>query len=75
MVTVTGSQSKTITFGVLSPDGKQLFRQYGDLTAIPLSHTLRIQKRSLRNSSYLPIGQPSTGPRQKESTYKGIWKR
>ena len=29
MVTVTGSHSKTITFGVLSLDGKQLFRQHG----------------------------------------------
>ncbi len=28
MVTVTGSHSKTIVFGVLSLDGKQLFRQY-----------------------------------------------
>ena len=28
MVTVTGSHSKTIIFGVLSLDGKQLFRQY-----------------------------------------------
>ena len=28
MVTVTGSHSKTIAFGVLSLDGKQLFRQY-----------------------------------------------
>ena len=29
IVTVTGSHSKTIAFGVLSLDGKQLFRQYG----------------------------------------------
>ena len=29
MVTVTGSHGKIIAFGVLSPDGKQLFRQYG----------------------------------------------
>ena len=28
IVTVTGSHSKTIIFGVLSLDGKQLFRQY-----------------------------------------------
>jgi transposase len=28
IVTVTGSHSKTIIFGVLSKDGKQLFRQY-----------------------------------------------
>ena len=28
VVTVTGSHSKTIAFGVLSLDGKQLFRQY-----------------------------------------------
>ena len=28
VVTVTGSHSKTIVFGVLSLDGKQLFRQY-----------------------------------------------
>ena len=28
VVTVTGSHSKTIIFGVLSLDGKQLFRQY-----------------------------------------------
>ena len=28
MVTVTGSHSKTIAFGALSLDGKQLFRQY-----------------------------------------------
>ena len=28
VVTVTGSHSKTILFGVLSTDGKQLFRQY-----------------------------------------------
>ena len=28
MVTVTGSHSKTIVFGVLSLNGKQLFRQY-----------------------------------------------
>jgi transposase len=28
VVTVTGSHSKTIIFGVLSADGKQLFRQY-----------------------------------------------
>ena len=28
MVTVTGSHSKTVAFGVLSLDGKQLFRQY-----------------------------------------------
>jgi len=28
IVTVTGSHSKTILFGVLSTDGKQLFRQY-----------------------------------------------
>ena len=28
VVTVTGSHSKTIAFGVLSMDGKQLFRQY-----------------------------------------------
>jgi len=43
MVMVTGSHSKTIAFGVLSPDGKQLFRQYvSDSTAIPLLHTLRM---------------------------------
>ena len=29
MVTVTGSHSKTIIFGILSLDGKQLFRQHG----------------------------------------------
>ena len=28
MVTVTGSHSKTVAFGVLSLDGKQLFSQY-----------------------------------------------
>jgi transposase len=28
IVTVTGSRDKTIIFGVLSSDGKQLFRQY-----------------------------------------------
>ena len=28
IVTVTGSHSKSIIFGVLSRDGKQLFRQY-----------------------------------------------
>jgi transposase len=28
IVTVTGSHNKTILFGVLSTDGKQLFRQY-----------------------------------------------
>ena len=28
VVTVTGSRNKTILFGVLSLDGKQLFRQY-----------------------------------------------
>lgn len=28
VVTVTGSHSKTIVFGILSLDGKQLFRQY-----------------------------------------------
>jgi hypothetical protein len=28
IVTVTGSHNKTIIFGVLSTDGKQLFRQY-----------------------------------------------
>jgi hypothetical protein len=28
IVTVTGSHSKTIIFGALSVDGKQLFRQY-----------------------------------------------
>ena len=28
IVTVTGSHSKTILFGVISNDGKQLFRQY-----------------------------------------------
>ena len=28
IVTVTGSHSKTIIFGVISTDGKQLFRQY-----------------------------------------------
>ncbi len=28
MVTVTGSHDKTIVYGVLSLDGKQLFRQY-----------------------------------------------
>jgi len=28
IVTITGSHSKTIIFGVLSLDGKQLFRQY-----------------------------------------------
>ena len=28
VVTVTGSHSKTIVFGVISSDGKQLFRQY-----------------------------------------------
>ncbi len=28
VVTVTGSHDKTIVFGVLALDGKQLFRQY-----------------------------------------------
>ncbi len=28
IVTVTGSHNKTILFGILSMDGKQLFRQY-----------------------------------------------
>jgi hypothetical protein len=28
IITVTGSRSKTILFGVISSDGKQLFRQY-----------------------------------------------
>jgi hypothetical protein len=28
IVTVTGSHNKTIIFGILSMDGKQLFRQY-----------------------------------------------
>jgi transposase len=33
IVTVTGSHDKTIIFGVLSNDGKQLFRQYGQFNS------------------------------------------
>jgi len=53
VVTVTGSHNKTIIFGVLSLDGKQLFRDSTkDLTVNLLLHILRRSGRSLINLSY-----------------------
>lgn len=48
MVTVTGSHGKTIAFGVLSLDGKQLFRQYERFDSHSFIACLEDVKRKFR---------------------------
>ena len=46
VVTVTGSRRKTIVFGCLSKDGKQLFKQYDEFNSITFVDYLKqVQKR------------------------------
>ncbi len=46
IVTVTGSRRKTIVFGCLSLDGKQLFKQYDEFNSITFVDYLKhVQKR------------------------------
>ena len=48
VVTVTGSHSKTIAFGVLSLDGKQLFRQYERFDSHPFIAYLEDAKKKFK---------------------------
>jgi hypothetical protein len=47
MATVTGSHEKTIVYGVLSLDGKQLFRQQDDKfdTKSLIAHMEKVKKK------------------------------
>jgi transposase len=45
IVTVTGSHSKTIIFGVLSIDGKQLFRQFNQFDSLSFIRYLEVRKK------------------------------
>ena len=48
IVTVTGSHSKTIVFGVISSDGKQLFRQYERFDSQTFIRYLRQVKKKFK---------------------------
>ena len=48
VVTVTGSHSKTIVFGMLSLDGKQLFRQYERFDSHPFMAYLEEARKKFR---------------------------
>ena len=56
IVTVTGSRKKTIVFGCLSLDGKQLFRQYDKFDSNTFVDDLKqVQKRFGKYIIYLLI--------------------
>jgi hypothetical protein len=56
IVTVTGSRKKTIVFGCLSLDGKQLFRQYDKFDSNTFVDYLKHRyRKDLVNTSYLLI--------------------
>ena len=47
-VTITGSHNKTIVFGVLSNDGKQLFRQYNRFDSLSFIRYLDEVKKKFK---------------------------
>ena len=53
LVIVTGSRKKTIVFGCLSLEGKQLFKQYDEFNSITFIDYLKhVQKRFVGKSIY-----------------------
>ena len=66
IVTVTGSHKKTIVFGSLSLEGKQLFKQYDKFNSNIFVDYLK-QIKNLVNVLYLLIEQLLTVPKSPES--------
>ncbi len=62
IVTVIGSHNKTIVFGVLSNDGKQLFRQYNrfDSSHSFIRYLEEVRKKFKKFIIFVDRGQPSS---------------
>ena len=67
IVTVTGSRKRTIVFGSLSLDGKQLFKQYDEFNSNTFVDYLNMYRKDLVNVLYLLIEQLLTVPKSPES--------
>ena len=64
VVTVTGPHSKTIVFGALSADGKQLFRQYDRFDSHPfIVYPGQVKKKF---NEFIPFVDRATQHRSKE---------
>ncbi len=48
IVAITGSHNKTIVFGVLSNDGKQLFRQYAQFDSLSFIRYLEEVRKNFK---------------------------
>ena len=66
-ITVTGSRKRTIVFGCLSLDGKQLFKQYDKFDSKTFVDYLKQVRKDLVKSLYLLIEQHHTVQRLQES--------
>jgi hypothetical protein len=63
IVTVTGAHNKTILFGVLSMDGKQLFRQYNRFDSHSfIAYLEEIRKKINKFIIFVDRAQHSTDP-------------
>ena len=67
IVTVTGSRKKTIVFGSLSLDGKQLFKQYDKFNSNTFVDYLKHVQKRFGKCIYLLIEQHLTVPKLPES--------